>query len=143
LREAVRRERPELVIHLGDGLSDAQLLATEIYPTPVLGVQGNCDFPRDAAPITHTFHAESVRFFMTHGHAYGVKNGLLRLSLAARECEAQVVLFGHTHVPFCHQENGIWFLNPGSCRSRLNYGVVRIENSELICYNVAIDPDKE
>lgn len=140
---AVKTERPDMIIHLGDGAADARVLAAEMHPIPVLGVQGNCDFPRTAEPLTRTFLEGNVRFFLTHGHTYGVKNSLLRLSLAAREAGAQVALFGHTHLPYCQQENGIWFLNPGSCRSRLNYGVVSIEKCELMCYNVAIDPEKE
>ena len=34
----------------------------------------------------------------------------------ARACRVQAVLYGHTHVADCHQEeDGLWVLNPGSC----------------------------
>ena len=30
------------------------------------------------------------------------------------EIGAQVVVFGHTHIPSCELQEGIWLLNPGS-----------------------------
>ena len=40
---AVRRERPDAVIHLGDHCADADRLAEEFCGLPVLSVRGNCD----------------------------------------------------------------------------------------------------
>ena len=93
---AVRRERPDAVIHLGDHCADADRLAEEFCGLPVLSVRGNCDLwgPPRAETLLRTF--EGVRIFGTHGHRYGVKQGLLRFSLAAQEQQAQVALFGHT-----------------------------------------------
>lgn len=39
---AVRRERPDAVIHLGDHCADADRLAEEFCGLPVLSVRGNC-----------------------------------------------------------------------------------------------------
>lgn len=39
---AVRRERPDAVIHLGDHCADADRLAEEFCGLPVLSVCGNC-----------------------------------------------------------------------------------------------------
>ena len=96
---AVRRERPDAVIHLGDHCADADRLAEEFCGLPVLSVCGNCDLwgPPRAETLLRTF--EGVRIFGTHGHRYGVKQGLLRFSLAAQEQQAQVALFGHTRRP--------------------------------------------
>ena len=86
---AVRRERPDAVIHLGDHCADADRLAEEFCGLPVLSVRGNCDLwgPPRAETLLRTF--EGVRIFGTHGHRYGVKQGLLRFSLAAQEQQAQ------------------------------------------------------
>ena len=85
---AVRRERPDAVIHLGDHCADADRLAEEFCGLPVLSVRGNCDLwgPPRAETLLRTF--EGVRIFGTHGHRYGVKQGLLRFSLAAQEQQA-------------------------------------------------------
>ena len=45
-----------------------------------------------------------------------VKSYLGALLRDARLCRVQGVLYGHTHVADCHQEeDGLWVLNPGSC----------------------------
>ena len=44
------------------------------------------------------------------------KSGLWALLRDARASGADAVLYGHTHVADCHQEeDGLWVLNPGSC----------------------------
>ena len=95
---AVRRERPDAVIHLGD-------------------------------------HSPALCCFDTaHGHRYGVKQGLLRFSLAAQEQQAQVALFGHTHIPYCRQEGGLWLLNPGACGGRApSCGIVTVDGGKAVC----------
>ena len=58
---AVRRERPDAVIHLGDHCADADRLAEEFCGLPVLSVRGNCDLwgPPRAETLLRTF--EGVR----------------------------------------------------------------------------------
>ena len=49
---------------------------------------------------------------------FGVKSGLDRLIREAGQMQAQAVLFGHTHEKLCYREtDGLWVVNPGSCRS--------------------------
>ena len=116
---AVRRERPDAVIHLGDHCADADRLAEEFCGLPVLSVRGNLRPVGPTARGDAAADLEGVRIFGTHGHRYGVKQGLLRFSLAAQEQQAQVALFGHTHIPYCRQEGGLWLLNPGACGAAL------------------------
>ncbi len=134
MRDAVRRERPDAVIHLGDLVPDADRLAEEFLGLPVLSVRGNCDFsqPARAEELLRTF--EGVKIFGVHGHRYHVKQTLLHAELAARQREADVLLFGHTHCPYCECYNGLWMLNPGACSGRApSYGVVQIENGKINC----------
>ena len=42
---------------------------------------------------------EGHRILLTHGHRYGVKNGLGGLLNRAAQEGADIVLFGHTHQP--------------------------------------------
>ena len=132
--DAVRRERPDAIIHLGDHASDAQELSAEYPLLPLSVVRGNCDLFEDSVPETVLMNWEGVRIFATHGHRYGVKSGLLRLQYAAREKEAQVALFGHTHCAYCEELDGLWLLNPGACGgSRPTYGVVTIRDGTIEC----------
>ena len=62
MRDAVRRERPDAVIHLGDLVPDADRLAEEFPGLPVLSVRGNCDFsqPPRAEELLRTFEGVKI-----------------------------------------------------------------------------------
>ena len=143
MQQAIEKERPNLICHLGDGARDVELLRQRYLQTPILGVPGNCDRPAPDIPLTQITQEAGVRILLTHGHSYGVKSGLLRLRLAAQEAGCQIALFGHTHVPYCKQTEGVWLLNPGSCRTKLRYGVIAVENGQPLCYNVAMELAEE
>ena len=134
MEDAVERERPDYLFHLGDYQRDARRLE-EFYPQiPLLSVPGNCDRPLPDAALTLLREFDGVRMLLTHGHAYGVKNGLLRLELAAREAGARVALFGHTHRALCEELDGLWLLNPGACSGpRRGYGVVELSGGVIRC----------
>ena len=96
IQDAIERESPTHVIHLGDYTRDAQVLA-QLYPMlPLLSVRGNCDYC-DSTQELRLAEYDGVRVLMAHGHRYGVKSGLLRYLLAAKENQVDVALFGHTH----------------------------------------------
>mgnify|MGYP001168678578 CR=1 FL=1 len=97
-------------IHCGDSELDHHAPELEAYRV----VRGNCDY----APFPNQLLVEAgdERILVTHGHLYGVKNGLLRLKYVAQENEATIVCFGHSHVLGVEQVDRIWFMNPGSLR---------------------------
>ena len=136
---AVETERPDYVIHLGDHASDARDLSRMFPMVPVAFVRGNCDFYEDT-PEERLVDYDGVRVFMTHGHRQGVKSGLLRFEVTAREKNADVALFGHTHCAYCEQYNGLWLVNPGSCRgSHASCAVVEIQAGTPSCRIVRLD----
>lgn len=132
--DAVEKEMPQLVLHLGDHISDAEDLSNAFDALDFLYVPGNCDFAAQANPSILTECAEK-RIFLTHGHLFGVKSGTARLLLEARRLGADIALFGHTHIPYCAQKpDGLWVMNPGACSaSRASYGVIQIENGTITC----------
>ena len=69
---------------------------------------------------------------MTHGHRYGVKSGYLRAIYAAREQQADLLLFGHTHYAECFQEGPLWVLNPGAARNG-SYGIITLSQDGMEC----------
>lgn len=117
MRRCVEAVKPDAMVHLGDHYDDGEALG-ELFPhIPLHQVAGNCD--KNRCPI----HAREmlcytlggVMVYMTHGHRQWVKQGIGGLLTEARRYDAQVALYGHTHIPHCHrEEDGLWVLNPGS-----------------------------
>lgn len=134
LLRAVRRERPDAVIHLGDHASDALVIEREYPYLPVCRVKGNCDRYDTDVREEVVLTWEGVKILATHGHRYHVKSGLLSLYYAAVQAGAQVALFGHTHIPCCEESEGLWLLNPGACgRLFPTYGIIEIKNGAVQC----------
>ena len=121
LREALAlafdRGPVDVLAFLGDGLAEWNMVSNEyLKRKPGLlayGVKGNNDWSRDT-PAEQCFLVNGVRFFLCHGQQYRVKYGLDMLRDAAREREAQVALFGHTHRTCMEWLDGRLFLNPGA-----------------------------
>lgn len=130
-----QREHPDAIIHLGDGRREADDLAA-VFDKPVYAVAGNCDYT-SALPYFRMIELEGKRIFLCHGHTYNVKSGIEYALDAARENECDILLFGHTHRQFCNIVRNIWVMNPGSCRYHEEYGIIRLENNEIICYNTS------
>lgn len=130
---AVKREEPDLVIHLGDCVVDAQELQKECPRNTIVGVPGNCDYSMDDTERVLTI--DGFRILICHGHTYGVKMSYLSLELHAKEVEADIALFGHTHKIFYDHNNGVAMLNPGSIGSPLwgslpSYGILELDEEK-------------
>ena len=109
----IRREQPDLILHLGDHIQDARELA-ELFPQiPMESVPGNCDWMPDA-PDCRLLRLEGLTLMITHGHPDRVKYDLTPQLNAAYFQGAQMVLFGHTHQPLNTLIQGLYVVNPGS-----------------------------
>lgn len=128
---AVEREKPDRIIHLGDHERDAMELGRRYPKIPLWSVCGNCDY--GTAPVRMIQEVEGVRLYMTHGHTLHVKYGLLRAEYAAREENANILLFGHTHQSMLDWHNGLWMCNPGSCSGRgpVTYAVMELSDGQI------------
>lgn len=134
MRRAVRSEKPDMIIHLGDHIGDAEKLIEGFPDIPLEAVSGNCD--SGLAPSEKLLEIEGKKIFICHGHGYGVKSDYLMLKYAAMEKGADVVLFGHTHVPFYDFDGRLHMMNPGSIGAarypaKDGYGLLFIENGEI------------
>lgn len=129
---AVARVKPDRIIHLGDGWREAQLLQTRFPALPLERVPGNCDFVH-GEPLERIVPLQGHRVLLCHGHTLHVKSGLLTALYTAREREADVLLFGHTHTPLVDYRDGVWLLNPGSIGSSFSptYGVLELTPEEV------------
>jgi putative phosphoesterase len=120
-------KKVDVIIHLGDGSSDADLIR-ELLDVRVINVAGNCDIG-SSAPRELVWECEGKRILLTHGDAYGVKAGLEKLKRRALEVKADLVLFGHSHLATQEPHSDILFLNPGTMMNQSlhkSYAVVDV-----------------
>lgn len=112
--EAVRRLKPDVVIHLGDYERDTEVIKREFPEIPLCSVCGNCDMAA-MSPLTDIVPLGPVKAFICHGHSYGVEyNNIDRLVYAAQEQGAKIALFGHTHSAYNGEAGGVKVINPGT-----------------------------
>jgi putative phosphoesterase len=131
-------------LHLGDGFFDLDGAVEGLF---VMKVAGNGDALHDEPPFK-SFEIAGKNIVMTHGHLYGARagnvSGLLRL---AKETNADICLYGHTHAPLITRQDGVLIMNPGSVsRPRSapfpSYGVIEIEpDGAVIPSIINITPD--
>ena len=133
LRKAILAQpKAEVVIHLGDGEEEAAEMKMNFPEKMFLQVRGNCDWG-STLPAFGEITLEGKHIFYTHGHNYQVKYGLYTVCCAAREHKADIVLFGHTHVPVTDYEDGLYLMNPGSLNgSTGTYGIIDIMPAGIV-----------
>ena len=126
----------EVIIHCGDGAEQIQYLKDTMQDKTVIGVRGNCDWSSTLPPV-ECVEIAGKTIFVTHGHLYSVKFGLTQLEYAAREQKADIALFGHTHMPFTDYEDGVYYMNPGSCSGYYaSFGIIDITDKGDVVTNV-------
>ena len=136
IERAICAEQPDRIIFLGDRVSDfLDVCGKESYRknyerTPVHIVSGNCDLGRSEFPEKLVLEIEGKRFYITHGHRENVKMGYMRLCYSAMEAEADIALFGHTHMKCKNNYEGLELLNPGAATLG-SYGVVQITDGRI------------
>lgn len=144
--------RPEAILFLGDGLSD--LRHVELGDIPLISVRGNCDvFNFDGGelpPRELVINLDGRNILMLHGNTRGVECGLDRAIMRAAEVDAEVLLYGHTHVK--HRDfipagtrrglvtiaQDLYIFNPGSIGAprdggEPSFGVVDLCRTGVLC----------
>ncbi|MCD6237737.1 MAG: phosphodiesterase [Thermotogae bacterium] len=156
----------EYIIHIGDVLYHgprnplpddyapkelAEYIVKSELPTHI--VRGNCDADIDAMILglptlpKVIFEAiEGWKFLVIHGEEF---NNKPELGAFGKTFGADVVLFGHIHIPvFDLQKNGIYVINPGSCALPKGKGipsaaVTQVEKGSIQVHFLDIRDGKE
>lgn len=128
---AVEKERPDMVLHLGDCWRDAQELHYAYPELSLEQVPGNCDFVQGEVQ-ERLMTVEGCRIMFCHGHTRRVKSGYHEAIQAAHEREADLLLFGHTHKAAGGMDGTLTWMNPGSVGDvrKPSYGVVLLGGGE-------------
>lgn len=130
-------ENPDVILCAGDHSRDAlELSYVEETPKYYI-VRGNCDSFDHSFKDILQFQLLEKKFYLTHGHLHGVKMTLEKLKIETKDLEVNIVIFGHTHIPYYEISNGIHYFNPGSARDG-NYGVLILDdlNTNFIHKNI-------
>ncbi len=115
VKELLSKVKHDGVIFCGDGEGDFEILEQNIYM-----VKGNCDF-FSKLPTIISIDICGQKVLVTHGNMYGVKSGMGALMNEAEKENANLVIFGHTHIPYVNNINNITYLNPGSFKRGVGY----------------------
>ena len=106
-------ETADHILHAGD-VCDPALLEELSALAPLTVVMGNCDGPgvRDwGATDQAEVNLDGIRIGMIHDA--GLSPGR-RQRVRGRFQDARVVVFGHSHMPYNEDEDGLLLFNPGS-----------------------------
>lgn len=132
---------PDMLIHLGDVCGGSEYIKA-VCGCPVMMVAGNNDFYDSELPSELVITIADKRILLTHGHCYLRYDGYDGLIRRARQADAQIVMFGHTHKPVNLRINDITIINPGSIsyprqRDRnCTYMVIDVSETGVFTYNL-------
>ncbi|ELK45144.1 metallophosphoesterase [Halobacillus sp. BAB-2008] len=120
LPERLMKELPsaDAVFHLGD-FQSLDVYETLKEKSALYGVYGNVDGGeiRELLPEKQVVTLGGVRFGLVHGH--GEKKTTERRALESfEEGEVDVVLFGHSHIPYLRYHKKTLLFNPGSATDK-------------------------
>lgn len=141
-----QKGKADWVFFLGDGLN-ALSAVQPMYRRDFqfLSVSGNCDafyLDPDKPDPTDFKDLCGFRFMLTHGHEYYVKQSTGALIEIAKKRGADVLLYGHTHVPENRyipadgeNDKPLYVMNPGSISKpedgHPTYGVIDIVKGQI------------
>lgn len=130
----------DALIFAGDGIAELAAIADEgcdshdfqkFIPPVIAAVEGNNDqdsfsfrnyisdspyYVESQIPLNQIFTVCGHNVFVTHGHRFSLYDGLENIVDAAIENEAEIAVFGHTHIAMeCFCSGNVHVVNPGSC----------------------------
>ena len=135
----IEKEKPDMIIHLGDSIADAEQLQNKYPDIEMIKVLGGIDSQKEDEEWIQHVEICGKRFMLTHGHTF--------LDEATIYCQGQqnmwlyagnsdIVLYGHMHEPFINCSEGKWIMCPGRIGRHIKggginpkYGILKINDS--------------
>lgn len=117
----------DFILHAGD-VGQLWVLDALSHIAPVIAVHGNDDSPEATRelPYQQLVSIAGQRLLLWHSHyadpaaEHASRTGDIspaRNIAAAQRVGANVVLFGHWHIPFTYEQDGVLVINPGAIAS--------------------------
>jgi uncharacterized protein len=126
----------DVVVHAGDWVDESLLDAMSARSRRLIGVYGNNDDTAVRGRLPEVARAEIAGLRMAVVHETGPKEGRER-RCAARFGDCDVLVFGHSHIPWdTVAAGGLRLLNPGSPTDRraqphATFITAQVTNGEL------------
>ena len=153
LEETLKRQfavdekfRPTHIVHLGDGVED-MVNCSLCDRLCIHSVRGNCDSIfytiSNTIPYERVIELAGYRIAICHGHTFGVKSGEENAIEYAVSQNADMLMFGHTHVACSYTvksgtvvnqtvvSKDLMVFNPGSLGYENSFGVVTLSESGI------------
>lgn len=126
--EKLVKKHPNAYMYLHAG--DSCLREEELYPFET--VKGNCDYYiNNRIKLVNIY---GIKILMFHGNGF-----ILDLDMLvnyAKNYDAQILIHGHTHIPYVNYVNGVHIICPGSvCLPRVTgptYALIHINSADDI-----------
>lgn len=133
-----RLEGVDVILHGGD-INTQAIVDTLSACAPLYIVRGNNDKDwAEALPYDLTFSLEGIRFFMVHN----------KKDVPRDLSNVDVVVYGHSHKYACQEQNGVLWLNPGSCGRRrfdqeITFCMMTIEDGRYQIEKITIPQERK
>lgn len=136
--------RPDAIVHGGD-IGDLSVLDALAEIAPTHAVRGNIDTRAAQIPDVLTLDLENagervLRILLMHIAVFGprLRADAVRL---AQQHGANMVVCGHSHVPFIGRDKGLSMFNPGSIGPRrfglpIVFGVLELADNKVRMHHV-------
>ncbi len=131
LRDALCKA--DVIVHAGD-LSELSLLQElqDLGPR-VIAVAGNMDSTAIRLHVAHRQLTTVNGRTLGVAHGSGAPDGLAERVRALFPENPDLIIFGHSHVPFNRLVDGIWMVNPGqAAKSYARVAVGETLNAEIV-----------
>ena len=128
----------DIMIHHGD-VGTQYRDVEHMAGVPTYIVAGNNDYARELLD-RNIIEIGGHRIYATHGHRQDVHYGVERLYYLALENDCDIVMYGHTHVPYLDEDDDVTILNPGSLTYPRQEGhektfvIMTIEDDDSVSY---------
>lgn len=129
-----KEQNADYLIHAGDHINSSAFMddSTDYY------VDGNNDWNHKDF---ESFMIEKISFNLVHGHIYKIGSisdenySDIKKLESLKINKPNIIIFGHTHIPFCKKIDNIIYINPGSfSKPRLmykkSYAIISIDNND-------------
>lgn len=146
----ISKSKPDLIIHLGDLVTDALKIQNKYPNIEMIIIRGNADND-DSIAKEKNIYISGKNIYLTHGDQFNHGKGVTRsapeseIVAYAIQNNVDIVLYGHVHTPILSYERNVFAMNPGSSvfdRKRgfnPTFGLIELFENNIICKILSIE----